>query len=170
MVYGKYLRGGYATYDPLLHSGLLRERLIRFGAYGDPAAAPAQVWLHLAALARGRTGYSHGWRELPPLFKTLLMASVDTPEEAAEAQAAGWRTFRTRRASEPLLPTEIMCPASDERGKIRTCETCKACQGATRSPGARSVVIIAHGLDWKVARYAEARHREDGRRVALSLV
>jgi len=170
-VFEKYSRGGYPTYDPAAHRHLLAGRLIRFGTWGDPAAAPVELWTMLAGLARGRTGYSHQWRHANLALPALLMASVDTPEDAREAQAAGWRTFRVRRASEPVLPNEIICPASAEAGKRRTCETCKACSGATASAAARSVAIIVHGLAWKVARFEETRARvESGRRVALSLV
>ena len=39
-----------------------------------------------------------------------------TAEEYAEASAMGWRCFRVRKAHEPILPNEIMCPASKEGG------------------------------------------------------
>jgi hypothetical protein len=170
-VFEKYSRGGYPTYHPAAHEHLLRDRLIRFGTWGDPAAAPVELWTMLAGLARGRTGYSHQWRRADPGLRPLVMASVDTPEDMAEAHAVGWRTFRVRRASEPVLPSEIICPASAEAGKRRTCETCKACSGATSSSAARSVVIVVHGLRWKTERFEETRARiEAGRRVALSLV
>ena len=60
----------------------------------------------------------------------------------------GWRYFRVRRADDPLLAGEIVCPASAEGGKRRTCETCKACAGNPNERGA-SVVIIAHGATAK---------------------
>jgi len=164
------MRGGYPVYDPAAHEHLLRGRLIRFGTWGDPAAAPVAVWEMLASLALGRTGYSHQWRRVSADWARFLMASVDTPEDMAEAHAAGWRTFRTRKATEPVLPCEIVCPASAEAGKRRTCATCKACSGATASAAARSVVIMAHGLDWKVKRYEETRARMAGRRIALAMV
>jgi hypothetical protein len=169
-VYGALQRGAYPAYDGRRHRALFAGRLVRFGTYGDPAAVPVRVWRRLASLASGRTGYTHQWRMAPRELRRYLMASVETPAQAAEAQAAGWRTFRVRLASEPVLPSEIVCPASAEAGRRRTCATCKACSGATASAAARSVVIVAHGLDWKVRRYEEARHREEGRRVALSLV
>ena len=171
-MFEKYSRGGYPTYDPAAHEHLLRDRLIRFGTWGDPAAAPVALWEMLAGLALNRTGYSHQWRKLDVnVWGRFLMASVDTPEDAREAWAAGWRTFRVRRASEAVLPNEIICPASDEAGKRRTCAECKACSGTKGSSAARSVVIIVHGLAWKVARFEETRARiEAGRRVALSLV
>jgi hypothetical protein len=170
-VYLSFLKGNYPVYNAQAHKRLLAGRLIRFGTYGDPAAVPSRVWRRLARLARGRTGYTHQWRRAAPQARAYLMASVDTPEEAAQAQAQGWRTFRVRKADEPVLASEIICPASAEAGQRRTCETCKACSGATASAAARSVVIIVHGLAWKVARFEETRARiEAGRRVALSLV
>jgi hypothetical protein len=169
-VYDALRRGAYPTYYGRRHRALLAGRPVRFGTYGDPAAVPVRVWRHLARLASGRTGYTHQWRSCDQELRRWCMASVETEEQAREAHRAGWRTFRVRLASEPVMPEEIVCPASAEAGRRRTCAECKACSGARDSAKARSVVIIAHGLDWKVARYAEARQREEGRRVALSLV
>lgn len=70
----------------------------------------------------------------------MLQASVDNEREHAAARAKGWATFRVRSESEPVLPGEMICPASDEGGHGATCETCGACNGA----GAQ-VVIIVHG-------------------------
>jgi len=47
-------------------------------------------------------------------WQELLMASVSTPDQAAAAHAAGWRTFRVD--SEPA-PGEVVCPASKEAGQ-----------------------------------------------------
>jgi len=70
------------------------------------------------------------------------------------AHLAGWRTFRVRLSSDPLLvisprrgsnrvPLEFVCPASDEAEHRATCQQCQLCRG-TSSP-ARSVTILAHG-------------------------
>lgn len=121
---------------------------LRIGAYGDPAAVPASVWHNLAAAAEGRTGYTHQWNK--PQFaelSTLVMASVDTPEEQAQAQALGFRTFRIRLPEEALLKGEIVCPAAKEAtGKFKlSCDQCKACAGIDR-PGRRgNVAIVVHG-------------------------
>ena len=108
---------------------------VRAGSYGDPAAVPMHVWEHLGV----RTGYTHQWRSYPGL-RGLVMASVDSVDEAAEAVAAGWRYFRVRPAGAPLLAGEIDCPS--ERGV--KCIDCGLCSG-TRL-GAKSVSIEEHGF------------------------
>jgi hypothetical protein len=121
--------------------------VVRLGAYGDPAAAPAYVWHEVLAKARGWTGYTHQWY-LPHAagYRGFLMASVDSAEEAEAAQSWGWRTFRLRLAREELLAStrEVVCPASDEAGNKTTCAACRLCDGGVRRK-APSVAIIAHG-------------------------
>lgn len=123
-------------------------RMVRLGTYGDPAAVPVWVWTDLTQRAAGWTGYTHAWkRSEAAVLRGLCMASADTAEEAEEARAAGWRTFRVREASEPVLRGEFTCPASEEAGKVRTCVTCGACDGVAnhRSGRQASPVIVAHG-------------------------
>jgi hypothetical protein len=82
------------------------------------------------------------------------MASVDSEAEATEARGNGWRTFRVRAASAPLMTgAEIACPASDEAGKKTTCADCKACGGMSAKARV-SIAIIAHGTT--KARFAAA--------------
>jgi len=70
------------------------------------------------------------------------MASVDTAVEAIEAQKMGWRTFRVRDEADPIMPNEIMCPASKEAGFRTKCAQCVLCAGTTRK--AKNIAIIAH--------------------------
>lgn len=114
---------------------------VRAGSYGDPAAVPLHVWELLGV----RTGYTHQWRSFPGL-RGLIMASVDSVDEAAEAVAAGWRYFRVRPAGAPLMENEIDCPS--ERGV--QCIDCGLCSG-TRL-GAKSVSIEEHGFRVKSRR------------------
>ena len=73
------------------------------------------------------------------------MASVDSEVEATEARAGGWRTFRVRAATAPIMTgAEVVCPASEEAGKRTTCSACKAC-GGTSAKAKASIVIMAHG-------------------------
>lgn len=136
-----------------LHA-LLEGRHLRLGAYGDPGAIPFEVWKALLVKTAGWVGYTHAWRSCDPRLKTIVMASVDTEDEFILAHLAGWRTFRLRLSSDPLLISsprrrarrvalEFVCPASDEAGHKTTCERCQLCRGQA-SP-ARSVTIVAHG-------------------------
>lgn len=153
VVWKHYQKGGYLP-DADAAADACRGRMVRLGTYGDPAAVPAYVWMRLLAHAAGHTGYTHQWRSPSNALRDLVMASADTAEEAAEARALGWRTFRVRCADEPMLERESVCPASEEAGKKLTCATCGACNGA--ASGRRgSIAIIVHGS--KAKRFAAQR-------------
>jgi hypothetical protein len=120
----------------------VRQAPVRLGAWGEPAAIPYEFNERLIGNRR-HTGYTHRWREANPLYKNLLMASVDSPQEQAEASAKGFRTFRVRKdATVPVLPGEIVCPASEEGGRRTTCAQCLLCNGTTTK--AKNIVIIEH--------------------------
>lgn len=150
-VYKRYVAGGYS--DPKWVSSVqraLRERPIRMGAYGDPAAVPFHVWEALIAEGCGRfTGYTHQWRD-PKVqdYRKVLMASCDTEEEAEAARSLGWRFFLVTAgeavASADVGPT-VEC-LSESRGM--SCAACGICDGTradSRSDDAASVVIQVHG-------------------------
>jgi hypothetical protein len=148
MVFETYKRGGYAKLGvDVLSSALgdiVRGREVRFGTYGDPLATDrAFLFGWIAHNAKRTTGYTHSWRGASLPWKGFLMASCDSPEDVAEATAEGWRTFRIRLDSEPLLANEIACPASKEGGEEVQCTKCGLCNGAQSS--ARLVAIMAHG-------------------------
>jgi hypothetical protein len=120
-------------------------RKVRLGAYGDPAAIPARAWRQLLAGSIGHSGYSHQWRN--PAFKSIMqwcMASCDDEQDYRDAHEAGFRTFRVRTVDQPLIKGEFVCPASEEAGKVKLCETCLACDGGIGSRKA-SAAIIVHG-------------------------
>jgi hypothetical protein len=123
-----------------------KDRKVRLGTYGDPAAVPAAVWSGLLSQASGHTGYTHQWASgKADHVKQWCMASADTPEEKALAKAMGWRTFRVRGADDvEVYADEGKCPASEEMNKRVTCEDCMACSGGIDSKKA-SMVIIVHG-------------------------
>ena len=116
----------------------------RFGSYGDPAAAPVGLWLALADLVPGHTGYTHAWRSEPGL-RSVCMASVDNDEERREAQSLGWRTFSVSTEVEDL--TGITCPATPEGGSRTSCDSCRLCSGSmsNRSNVIPSVSVLVHG-------------------------
>lgn len=120
-----------------------RDRIVRLGTYGDPAAVPWTVWHALVRFARGHTGYTHQWRRAPGL-RHLCMASADSVADAEEAQRAGWRTFRVAMPCDsPREHGEAVCPASKEAGHKLQCAQCLACGGANGRRG--NIVIQAHG-------------------------
>lgn len=124
-------------------SSRLSGRHVRLAAYGDPAALPFGTCEVLLARASGWTSYTHQWRTCDRRFRSISMASVDSPAEAQEAERLGWRTFRVRKIDQPLSPSEIVCPASEEGGHAAQCLSCRLCSGAHRQ--AKSVAIVAHG-------------------------
>jgi hypothetical protein len=144
-IYKSFLEGRYPVATPELLASMVAGRPVRLGAYGDPVAVPRRVWRNLLRHGNGHTGYTHQWRTpMARRYRDLLMASVESEAGAIDAVSKGWRYFRVRRATDVILPGEIMCPASDEAGKRRDCASCRACDGRTR-PGQVSVVIIGHG-------------------------
>jgi len=153
-VWGAYQRGRYARpgvdYDPAILSELFSGLAFRAGTYGDPVAAPYQLWRRCTVKAAAVNGYTHQWRNgrFAP-FRFLCMASADSVGDLEEAHARGWRTFRVRTAAEPVLAKrEAVCPASAEAGKRTDCATCRAC-GGLRAKAKVSMVIVAHGATAK---------------------
>jgi hypothetical protein len=142
------------------HEWLFRGRHVRAGSYGDPAAVPTRVWSRILRLTRGHTGYTHHWRTCDPGLRKWLMASVETPEQLSEARSLGWRTFRIRLPSEPLLKDEFICPKSDEyfeeKGHRLLCLQCEACRGGEWT-GQGTPAVIAHGGFAQVASYGRLR-------------
>jgi hypothetical protein len=157
-VYGAFTRARYARpgidYDPAIIPALFAGLTFRIGTYGDPFAAPFQVWRAATVNAAGINGYSHQWRRPEAqAFRLLCMASVDSESEAREAQAMGWRTFRVRAKDGAKLAGEVTCPASKEAGHKTSCAECKACGGVSAKARA-PIVIAAHGPTAK--RFVEA--------------
>lgn len=145
-VWRAYKRGAYPRVKAKNLSGLLSGRPLRLGSYGDPAALPSALVARLVKHANNNTGYTHQWRHATEL-QPYVMASVDSETEAREAWANGWRTFRVRAVSpdgtpDPLLPGEVICPASDEGRHRTTCERCGLCKGTRMR--ARSIAIVNH--------------------------
>ena len=122
---------------------LVDGRMVRLGSYGDPAAVPLAVWKAYTATAKGWTGYTHQARsaKLRDVLK-FCQVSADSEADAIEARRAGIGSFRVLRADEKPLPFEIVCPASEEAGKVTTCAECRLCSGWQGA----SVVIAAHGI------------------------
>jgi hypothetical protein len=156
-VYATTLRGRYARPSLDESRAMLAGMNVRLGAYGDPAAVPLAVWDSVLADAARGTGYTHQWRTCAPGFAAYCMASADSAEEAEEARAAGYRTFRVGTPAERIVKgAEFLCPASAEAGKVATCATCLAC-GGTRAPNRASVFIPVHGTAAHKKNFKEGR-------------
>lgn len=157
---GSIYRGQKATLDMnnAEDLDLLRELLagfiLRMGAWGDPMAVPAWLWLHLAQMAKGHTGYTHAWSMILrdrakwahsySDYRFVLMASTDSAQETAAAQELGWRTFE-------VVPQE----AQEESHKSRicpnfsvdlSCAKCRLCDGLSRGAKRPSIWIPSHGM------------------------
>jgi len=120
-VFYAYLDNRYKKFEPE-DIELFRDKNIRIGSYGDPAAVPYKVWKNICKVTKSFTGYTHQWSNCNQKLKKLCMASVDTIEnytqEYHKAQSMGWRTFRIRESeSNHLMENEFICPASKEAGK-----------------------------------------------------
>lgn len=127
---------------------------VRLGTYGDPAAVPFHVWEALLHGMKRITGYTHQWhyKKYSPLSR-WCMASCDTPEEQQQAKKLGWRTFTVVPSNQEVVRTkELLCPASEQAGKILQCQSCLACGGHSATNHA-DVFIPVHGLQFKQQRF-----------------
>jgi hypothetical protein len=144
-VYGAYRRGSYARASSVDQvRAVLRGRKLRLGTYGDPAAAPVELWSLLVSLSAGHVGYTHQWQSVgfdARAWSPLVMASADTADEARQATAMGMRYFRVSIGVDKA-PLEVTCPASVEGGRKAQCSDCMLCAGTSKH--ARSIVIADH--------------------------
>ena len=151
-IWKKLQGGGYrdiSSLTALEWAQLMPVRPVRSAAYGDAGALPVAVWGKVERAARmlgvSVRGYTHAWATgTVDHLRGTHMASCETAAQVQAAQAAGWRTFRARKASEPILASETGCPASAEGGHRTTCDVCTLCSGGMR-PTSPSVSIILHG-------------------------
>jgi len=126
----------------------LRHKKVRFGAYGDPAAVPTDVWKVLAESCAGYTGYTHqlGHKSFDKTLSRYCMLSVDTLFKAesihspdrVDYQLTNARTFRVITKDAPLMDNEILCPSIDGI----ECRDCLLCDGAGKQP---NIAIEVHG-------------------------
>ena len=132
-------RGTVPTMSPF---DIYLTKPLRQGAYGDPAFIPLWVWEALENNGTGKgTSYTHQWREHPELAQ-WAMASVSSVEEALEAQAMGFRTYRVDLdGTQPPMQGEIMCPFKALEATGLNCRSCGLCSG-NRLAGAMSIVTL----------------------------
>lgn len=131
------------------------QALVRLGAYGEIPAVPFEVIAEFLKPTKSSTGFTHAWRYCDQRYQDLLMASVETNRDAREAQAMGWRTYRTTDTDWHLTKGEILCPGSDQADHKLTCAQCGYCDGNARKLRG-NVVAPVHGANWKIERFRTA--------------
>ena len=135
IVFKSFLRGVYKEGDPRTMG---RDRFVRVGTYGDPAAVPSEVWDELLAECETWTAYTHQ----KPWRPDIAMQSADSYDEAKAHWAAGRRTFRVIVDLGDIDKSkETLCPASKEAGRRVQCTACKLCKGSSL---AKSIAIVEH--------------------------
>ena len=135
IVFKSYKRGVYSEGDPRTMG---RDRFVRVGTYGDPAAVPSEVWDELLAECETWTAYTHQ----KPWRPDIAMQSADSYDEAKAHWANGRRTFRVIVDLGDIDKTkETLCPASKEAGRRVQCTACKLCKGSSL---AKSIAIVEH--------------------------
>lgn len=157
-VWRAWKRGRYPYLPKSRYADVFSGRVVRWGAYGDPAFIPLDIVRWVSFFAAGWTGYTHQWRG-PEVqaFREYVMASVDTEAERISANGAGWRTFRVRSEQDAHMPGEITCPASNEAGHRTTCARCGLCDGKRVATDARKDInIVVHGIGKRNFRSAPA--------------
>lgn len=138
-VYESFHKGKYVEYNADKHDWILAVRKVRFGAYGDPAVVPFDVWNNIASKSLGVTGYTHhyGANHFDERLTQFCMVSIETPQQYKKLSQKGIKTFRVKTEEAPLLEGEIEC-LSDSKGL--SCQECMICNGSSKS-----VAINAHG-------------------------
>ena len=135
IVFKSFLRGVYKEGDPRTMG---RDRFVRVGTYGDPAAVPSEVWDELLAECETWTAYTHQ----KPWRPDIAMQSADSYDEAKAHWAEGRRTCRVIVDLGDIDKSqETLCPASKEAGRRVQCTACKLCKGSSL---AKSIAIVEH--------------------------
>jgi hypothetical protein len=146
-VWKAYKKG---IYDILEDFNIFNDRVLRFGAYGDPHALPIDILVSIKTNVRNSTSYTHLWKTLNEselnASKKFTMASVDNLNEKHEAQLLGFRTFRVVKDYAEMESDEIICPNITRK---LTCIECKLCNGNRNGNNVKNIVIQSHGVKSK---------------------
>jgi hypothetical protein len=158
-IWKKYKKGGYDKIEPHKLQKLLKDRVVRIGAYGDPAFIPLWFWDIILKEVEASTGYTHQWKVCNKRMAKYCMASVDTPEEKIVANSLGYRTFRVKTIDDKLEHNEVGC-LSDKIARqdkpLVSCIDCKMCGGLT-SKVKSDITIIIHGSKGNINSYHKVR-------------
>ena len=115
-VWNAYHRGSYEPIGQDWH--LFTGRAVRFGAAGDPAMVPAEIWSRILEFCDSHTGYSHQWRQpWAQGLRGICQASCDGFADYLEASEAGWSCFLVAPKGATAPQGMAHCAASIERGQ-----------------------------------------------------
>lgn len=148
-VYKSYKKGLYKDISktdtlPNELKALLSYKAVRFGAYGDPAAIPFEVWQKVLNNSKaGYTAYTHQvkHKNFDNRLLDFCMVSTETIKNTEKAQKLG-RTFRVVPEGGHILDNEIVCPNYDQGV---SCVDCLKCDG-NLSDNKQNIVILSHGI------------------------
>ena len=102
-------------------------RAVRFGEYGNMSSVSRDAVEALMKAAGKHTLYEHEWRKPENQWlKAYAMASVHSVEERDEANAMGWRTYRT---GDELGEGDIWCPFHEYGIQCIKCGLCNGGEG-----------------------------------------
>jgi hypothetical protein len=122
---------------------LCKDKVVRFGAYGEPVLLGEELTYLITNVSLGWLAYTHQW--MKPEFKwasKYFMASVENRFYNTLANKLGFRTFYVTEDVE-TIQNSVKCPASKEMGKKTNCNTCLLCSGTT-GKGKKNVNIKKH--------------------------
>lgn len=73
-----YRRGGYRSLAQMGGVELFRDRIFRFGSYGEPTLIPLNLVRDIVGVVKTHTGYTHQWRRAwAQGYRPYFMASVN---------------------------------------------------------------------------------------------
>jgi len=156
-VWRAFHRGNYPKLSHRAHRRLSSHSW-RFCGYGDTAAVPLGVWEHASRYTHGRDmGHTHMWKwEGAREYRTMAMASCQTPQEADHARALGWRAYLIGPEDAEVPQRGAVggpymgCAKQREAATRLQCNECGGCGGTRgRDVVAASVYANVHGTPLK---------------------
>lgn len=137
-VFESYKKGNYKNIDEMAINAF-KYRKVRLGAYGDPAAIPANILKEFVSYFEGFTGYTHQVNH--PNFDSAItdfcMISCETENEAKRQHKLGRKTFRVKTDLMEKLDNEVVCLSESHD---LSCLDCGLCNGKSVN-----IVINVHG-------------------------
>ena len=134
--------GAHGALSGRVLAAFVRE-MKRWGSEGDPVSMSYDEFIRYAT--PDDIGYTHRWAVCDQRWRSHLMASCDSTEEAELARSMGWRVYLTIYPGDPIPAGAVQCPF--ERMKDRghrapiQCLHCGWCNGADTRFGKIPVVF-----------------------------